>query len=303
MMNISEIARGVFQSQLGSIQLHLEGCIEGADPIHLHDLRVANRRTRAALTEFKMLMPGEVFHKFQQDFRWIHRITGTVRDLDVTISHYPEFKNEIPKSWRSHLKPMRRLLAKKRDAAQIELADVLRSTRIRDILKDWQDHLDSGVIHTNGLGMEDAREYGGKSIVRRYCGIQREGETLTKKTPAAVLHEFRIEVKKLRYLMEFYRPVMDQEDFEKLRAGLKSVQDIFGEFQDTDVQAGKLHDLAVELHRDGANPETLLAIGQLMGLLESRLRKSKKRCLRQLRWLISDSVARNFQSCFLYPVD
>lgn len=302
-MHISEIARGVFQTQLDSIQLHLGGCIDGTEPIHLHDLRVANRRTRAALTEFKKIIPVDVFNKFQGEFRWIHRVTGPVRDLDVTLSQYPLFKKEIPKTWRKHLKPLRKILTEKRETAQLELAEELRSARIQEILRDWQEHLDGGLVVTEGIGAEDAREYGGKRIVKRYRKVQREGGNLTKKTPAAQFHEYRIEVKKLRYLMEFYRPVMNQEDFGKLRGGLKNVQDTFGDFQDTDVQVEKLRDLAFELHMAGTTPDTLLAIGQLMGVLEGRLKKSKKRCLQQTRWLTSDAVARNFQSCFLYPVE
>jgi len=71
-LSISEIALGVFLTQLHAIQAHLAGCIEGNDPIHLHDLRVANRRTRAALVEFKSLFPQEYLAEYQESFRWIH---------------------------------------------------------------------------------------------------------------------------------------------------------------------------------------------------------------------------------------
>jgi len=113
MMNLSEIARGVFQTQLQAMQMHLEGCIKGSDPIHLHDLRVANRRTRAALIEFKKLLPENIFQNYQQDFRWIHQMTGGVRDLDVVLSYYRILRKEIPKPWRPHLKPLQDLLDKK----------------------------------------------------------------------------------------------------------------------------------------------------------------------------------------------
>ncbi len=302
-MNLSELARGVFQTQLGSIQVHLDGCIDGTDPIHLHDLRVANRRTRAALIDFKRILPSDIFEKYQEDFRWIHRITGPVRDLDVTLSHFPKFKKDIPKPWRKYLKPLRVLLEEKRIAAQLELAEVLGSDRVQDILGSWQRELDQGVITADGLGAEGAREYGCMQIIKRYSRIQGDGGNLTKETPTAQFHEFRIEVKKLRYLMEFFRPVMDQEDFEKLRGGLKSVQDTFGRYQDTGVQAAKLQDLAAELHQAGTSAETMLALGQLLGVLEGRLRKYKKRCLKQTLWLTSDATARAFQSCFMYPVD
>lgn len=301
-MRLSEIARAVFQKQLGSIQLHLDGCIVGEDPIHLHDLRVANRRTRAALIEFKKLFPGDVLAQYQKDFRWIHQITGPVRDLDVTLSHYPLFRNEIPKSWRKKLKPLRKLLEEKREIAQRELAEILGSEKVGRILDSWQTLLDDGVIRTDGVGAEQAREYGSKRIIKRYCKNQVEGRKLSKSTPAEEFHKYRISVKKLRYLMEFYRPVMDQEDFGKLRGGLKGVQDTLGAFQDTDVQVEKLKTLADELHKEGTSVETMLAIGQLLGVLEGKQKKAKKRCLRQIHWLISDGTARSFQNCFRYPV-
>ncbi len=302
-MNLSEIALGVFQTQLQAMQLHLDGCIDGQDTIHLHDLRVANRRTRAALSEFKELLPEDICLKYQQDFRWIHRVTGEVRDLDVGLSHYPDFKKEIPKSWRPHLKPLRILLEKKRKIAQAELSGILQSERVNEILESWSDLLEKGISTERALSLEPAREYGSRRIIKRYRRLQKDGQKLAKNTPAEDFHDFRIQVKKMRYLMEFFRPVMDQEEFEKLRTGLKSVQDTYGVFQDTEIQALDLRKLAAELSDEGATVDTLLALGQLLGILKKRLSQGKKRCLKQTRWLISEASARAFQSCFQYPVE
>ncbi len=82
---VSEIAQGVFQIQLQAMRANLEGCILGQDPIHLHDLRVANRRIRAALIEFKDLFAGDVISKYRDDFHWIQKVTTQVRDLDVNL--------------------------------------------------------------------------------------------------------------------------------------------------------------------------------------------------------------------------
>ena len=73
---------------------------------------------------------------------------------------------------------------------------------------------------------------------------------------------------------------MDQEDFEKLRLGLKSVQDTFGFFQDTEIQALNLRRLVDELFEQGVSVDTMLALGQLLGVLGNRLSRGKKRCLR-----------------------
>jgi len=302
-MNLSEIAREVFQTQLQAMQLHLDGCIDGQDPIHLHDLRVANRRTRAALIEFKELLPEDIYQKYQQDFRWIHQVTGEVRDLDVGLSHYSDFKKEIPKSWRPHLKPLRRLLEKKREIAQAELSGILQSERVNEIFETWSDQLEKGTFSESTFSLEPAREYGSRRIIKRYRQIQKDGQKLAKNTPAGEYHDYRIKVKKMRYLMEFFRPVMDQEEFGRIRTDLKSVQDTFGVFQDIEIQALNLMELAAELYDEGATVDTLLAVGQLLGNLEKRLSKGKKRCLKQTRWLISEANARTFQSCFQYPVE
>ncbi len=302
-MNLSEIARGVFQTQMQTMQLNLDGCVEGKDPIHLHDLRVANRRTRAALIEFKKLLPEDICQRYQQDFRWIQNVTGPVRDLDVVLSHYQALRKEIPKSWRPYIKDIQTLLDKKRFVAQVELSAILQSDRVRALIESWSVLLDGGITDGTPLSVEDAKEYGSLRIVKRYRRLQNKGQDLTKNSPAADFHDYRIQIKKIRYLIEFFRPAMDQEDFEKIRSNLKTVQDTFGVFQDSEIHVLNLREMAADIFEQGSTVDTLLVLGQLLGILEKRLSKAKKKCLKQARWLISDASARTFQSCFQYPVD
>jgi len=302
-MNLSEIARGVFQTQLQAMQLHLDGCVEGKDPIHLHDLRVANRRTRAALIEFKKLLPEDIYQRYRKDFRWIHAITGDVRDLDVVLAHYQVLKKDISKSWRPHLKPLQVFLDKKRTIAQEELSRILKSDKVMGILESWFQLLEGGITDGSPLSLEPAREYGCLRIVKRYRRLQRDGQKLTKTTPAEMYHDYRILIKKLRYMMEFFRPAMDQQEFEKIRNNLKTVQDTFGVFQDTEIQILNLRTMAAELFEKGADVDTLLALGLMLGVLEKRFSRAKKKCLKQARWLTSEASARSFQTCFQYPVE
>ena len=301
-LSVSEIARGVFLTQLHAIQAHLDGCIEGSDPIHLHDLRVANRRTRAALIEFKSLFPQETLAEYQESFRWIHQFAGEVRDLDVGLQLFPIHQQQIPKTWRTHLKPLRTLLESKREVAQKELVKNLHSDRLVKTLSSWSELLESDLLEGFTLSLEPAKEYGCRRITKRYQRVRTKGGKLTKKTPAEAFHNYRITIKKLRYLMEFFRPVVENEEFSTLRTGLKTVQDAFGAFQDAGVQAINLHSLAGELHQQGVSADTMLALGQLLGTLEKKQRQSKKACIKQVRWISEDPTARAFQSCFQYPV-
>ena len=103
--------------------------------------------------------------------------------------------------------------------------------------------------------------------------------------------------------MEFFHPAMDQEEFGKIRNNLKNVQDTFGVFPDTEIQILNLKTLAAELFENGAPVDTLLALGLLLGVLEKRFSRAKKKCLKRTHWLISEANARSFQSCFQYPVE
>ncbi|MCJ7717606.1 MAG: CHAD domain-containing protein [Anaerolineales bacterium] len=302
-MDLTEIARGVFFAQLGAMQHLLQGCIEGKEPLFLHDLRVANRRTRVALIIFKDLLPEKIFLQYQLDFQWVHQITGGVRDLDIGLSYFPFYVKQVPKSWRSHLEPLKSLMEEKRKTAQGELARVLGSEKMSGIINSWTNLLQSGILEGNSISQEPAREYGCQRIVKRFKQLRKRGLKLSKNTAAEKYHEFRINVKELRYLMEFFHPVMDHEELEKLKIDLKSVQDAFGDFQDTEVQLINLRLFTQELHQEGVSLDTLLALGQLLGVFEKKLSRSKKNCLKQARRITTDSTARAFQSCFQYPVE
>lgn len=301
-MNLSDLARSVFQAQLERIKLNLDGCIEGADPIHLHDLRVANRRTRAALREFKMLLPDEIYQKFKQDFRWIHQITGPVRDLDVGLSHFPYYERKISKNWRSDLTPARELLESQRRDAQVELAAVLGSNRVEEIFSSWSELLKGGVLEGSEAALETAREFGCRRIIKRYRKTRKQGLKLRKKSSPKKYHDLRLKVKKTRYLMEFFQPVLEKEDTGRLRIELKKVQDALGAYQDAGVQVANLVQMAEVLQDTGAALNSILALGQLIGIYEKEIRRSRKKSLKAVRWLISDAAVREFQSCFKYPV-
>ena len=301
-ISLSEIAQAVFINQLQAMRANLDGCIAGLDPIHLHDLRVANRRIRAGLIEFKALFPGDSNNMYQDEFQWIHRVTTTVRDLDVNLQHYAGYKRQIPKEWRLYLDPLRELILKKRESAQELLIQDLRSKRMAEILDSETDDLIRGLITNSALSLEPAKEYGSRRIIKRYQQVRKKGGKLTKKTPASKYHNYRITVKKLRYLMEFFHQVLDEKSYSDLRRGLKNVQDAFGAFQDAEVQANQLQGFADDLHRDGASVNTLLSLGQLLFSLEKKGRQSKKACLKQVNWILEDSTARAFQTYFQYPV-
>ena len=88
-----------------------------------------------------------------------------------------------------------------------------------------------------------------------------------------------------------------------MRVELKKVQDAFGAYQDADVQVANLIQLAENLQEEGRGLDPILALGQLIGIYEKEIRRSRKKSLSAVRWLTSDAIAREFQTCFKYPVE
>jgi CHAD domain-containing protein len=194
------------------------------------------------------------------------------------------------------------MLESNREQSQKELIQILQSDRLQEIFRGWSRIIEGDDLTSSALSLEPAREYGCLRIIKRYQQVQKKGKKLTKKSPAEKFHSYRIQVKKLRYLMEFFRQVIISDEYKTLRTGLKGVQDAFGAYQDAEVQALQLRNFAGELHQLGTSADSLLALGQLLVFLEDKGKRSKKACLKSVRWITEDATARNFQTCFQYPV-
>lgn len=299
---VFEIAKFNFQIQLGAMKAHLPGCIAGQDSLPLHDFRVANRRTRTALKTFQPLFPDDIYSRFKKDFKWIQKKTNRVRDLDVYLAQYPDYKKRVQKNFRKYLTPLQAYIENQRQSAHEDLVVVFQSERFVKTFSDWEELLNSGVLNENPVSVEDGQEYGCRRIVKRYQKLRRSGQKLTLKTPPKKFHSFRIKIKQLRYVMEFYN-IESNEQFSELRRSLKLAQDDFGAYQDADVQVKALREFTAELYSQGVSLDTLLAIGQLLGSLSRKQKKRKNKCLKQTRWLTSDLTAHKFQQCYQYPVD
>ena len=86
------------------------------------------------------------------------------------------------------------------------------------------------------------------------------GKAIDDDSPAEDLHELRKVGKELRYLLEFFASLYPPEVTKPFIKTLKGLQDQLGRFQDHEVQANVLRDLAPEVKR----PETLMAMGALV---------------------------------------
>ncbi|MCU7958663.1 MAG: CHAD domain-containing protein [gamma proteobacterium symbiont of Bathyaustriella thionipta] len=297
--NVAEVGQQIFTRLLQAIEANKEGTVRDLDIEFLHDLRVATRRTRSALGEFKPLFSSDLLEKQKQDFRWIQQITGETRDMDVYLQKFPGYENRLSADWKIYLHPLKELLQQRRALAQRQLARHLRSARFREVLQNWHDILQSGQLYETEIAKMPAVEYAHSVIYKRYRKTRKEGKPIKADSEAEVFHELRKSLKKLRYSMEFFRPLLANDDFDALLSRLKTALDDFGDFQDYEVQVHKLRDFAQELYEKQHVPvDVLLAIGQLMDSLQQQHVKQKSDCVQQLEWLCSKKTSLAFKQCF-----
>lgn len=271
-MPAGEALRRICRLQLEAIERHRPGARRGRDPEELHDLRVAVRRTRSALSEFRKIFPAEQLLHFRAEFRWLGEVTGPVRDLDVYLETLPDYQRLLTGEAAAALEPFRAFLQRHRRTEQRRLMRRLASVRLQRLLDDWRSLLTTrGADGWPDLAVGPASDVARRHIWKLYRRFLRQGSAITVGSADAELHRLRITGKKLRYLVEFFRELYPPGEIDVLVKAMKGVQDYLGEYQDCTVQQARLRELDRQMASEGAlPPETHAALAQLVERLRRR---------------------------------
>lgn len=229
--------RQVFEFLLQALRANVSGVLEDSDPEYLHDLRVATRRTRTALTQIKGVFPLTVKETFAPEFRWLGVVTGPLRDLDVHLIAFPTY-HRIADVQPDVLGALQTFLENARRSESGNVTTAIRSTRFQRLLEGWSGYLESDFSPEECLPNASAPigDVAAPRIFKAYRRIRKRGAGAGSDAPAALLHRLRIDGKKLRYLLEFFADLFPRGTVEQFIAELKQLQDILGEFNDTEVR-------------------------------------------------------------------
>ncbi len=276
-MSVRQAMTAVYRELLEKMRCNAKGIVEDLDIEHLHDFRVAVRRTRSGLGQMRDALPVRETGKFRREFAWLGHVTGPVRDLDVCLGHEQQYTLLLPESLRSGLTPFFSALRAQRAVERERLIRQLASARYRRLITAWQECLDrsGGESGPSGRPMLDAvREI----LQRRFRTVIREGKKIHSSSPPEKLHRLRIRCKKLRYLLEFSASLFPREDIGPAIRQLKRLQENLGDFNDRAVQQAILeHHLATLRSGSRADLETAASLGGLL----ARLHHDQQRVRRQ----------------------
>jgi CHAD domain-containing protein len=208
---------------------------------------------------------------FRSEFRWLQRVTGDARDLDVYVEELDNLARMLPPEIRADLDPLRPVLTHGRLVARAEMAAALRSARVRALLDDWEQLLESLVE----MSLEDrpiaTRPLGaavGRRIRKVYGRVLAMGAAIDDDSPGADYHELRKKGKELRYLLELFGAAFPAEVVKPMVRVLKSLQDCLGRHQDREVQIATLRSLGEEVADEPGGAAGLMAMGMLVERLQ-----------------------------------
>jgi CHAD domain-containing protein len=256
---------------------NLPGTIADVDTEFLHDFRVAVRRTRSLLKLGRPALPAHIREAWEPQFKWLGDLTTPVRDLDVYQLGLPEMAGWLVAASAADLEPFEAHLARRRAAERRTLVRSLRGARLRRLLDGWAGELSA--LADSARSADGAEWSAGAlalaNVARAHRRVVHGGTSISDSSPPEYLHVLRKRCKELRYALEIFAPVLDDTQVGKAIKDLKSLQDVLGRFQDSEVQRTTLRGFAQEMVADGTPAEALLAMGELMGHLTAEQQRAR----------------------------
>jgi len=300
-MRSDEASRLIHKAMLKAILINEAGVRQDLDTEFLHDFRVAVRRTRAALTQIKDVYPLPIVEHFKHEFAWLGKATGTNRDLDVYLLKMPEYRASLPQHLSPHLEPLQEFLTRHQRLEHSRLVEQLDSARFTRLIQSWESFLDEPLPETDAppLAEESILLTASSRIWKAYRRVLKQGRAIKSDSPPELLHRLRIDCKKLRYLLEFFRSLYDENQIGTLVKALKRLQDNLGDFNDLEIQQDSLQRFAHDMFQEGlATGETLMALGRLVDRLETRQEAERQRFRHEFQKFASKKNRARFRTLF-----
>jgi CHAD domain-containing protein len=254
------VALAVLRRQFTAMLAKEPGTRLGDDIEELHDMRVATRRLRAALSLFANVLP-ETALRAREELGWVGQGLGAVRDLDVQIEQLDEWFDAAEQEDREALAILRSLLQEQRETARTAMLEMLDSRRYEAFVRSFGRTLRARHLARSGPASKPALALAPDLIETRFRSVRKAGNRIAPESPASEYHRLRMRCKRLRYALEFLGDLYPGRT-QPLMKRLVAVQDLLGRHQDADVAIDRLRQLALSGAGD-LDPKTIFVMGEI----------------------------------------
>lgn len=211
---------------LDQLQANEEGIFGPNHVEFIHQARVALRRLRTALRLFNSELPPGFSDKWSQAWRDVGEQLGNARNWDVFCS---EILPDIAADLGEHpdMQHLTEFALQQRAEAQTHAKEWLRGRHYSLTMIAFSEALFALPDHKT----ERIDSFADKALKRRhkhFCRGARVAHTLN----AEERHEVRIDLKKLRYTLDFFECLYPQKQLHPFLEGLAKTQELLGHMND-----------------------------------------------------------------------
>jgi triphosphatase len=260
--SMPEAGRLIWRQQLMEVLLNEARvrCHHNEDAVH--DMRVAIRRMRAAQRIFGPYFDEKAISPYLRTLRKTARMLGAARDLDVAL--------DLLDKYEISLAPVRTAWKKEREVAYARVQSWLKDKSYSRFVAAFDQF-----CRTPGLGIrarhagdapqrEQVRHVLPIEIFSHFTNMRAYESVIDAATPLSILHNLRIEGKRLRYALEFIAHLLDPQITPSLVQDLKTLQDRLGDINDAAVMGDRLRRFAKDHPRISVDR----ALAQLDNVIE-----------------------------------
>ena len=253
---IADAFQAVGRSTLVSIAANAEVVRQRPEAEVVHQLRVAVRTLRSALSTFKPVVADEDYERIKQELRWLSKSCDLARNLDVFAAGPVADAGKAPAPPAS-LSKLAAEIDAAREHARADVAQTVASTRFRDLLIEVTGWVDTGDWLSRPPSGTPAKDFADKALQKRRRQLLKAGRNLAALDDAG-RHKARILAKKLRYAAEGFQTLYGRKPADRFIKQLKGLQDELGELND--IVTGEVLFQGLGLSADAA-----FAAGELVG--------------------------------------
>jgi triphosphatase len=247
----------------------------------VHQLRVATRRLRSALSTFAPLVRDERMETLKGELRWLAGACNDARDWDVLAAGTALAAAALEPRPPGLERLMRAIEARQAQSAGPP-AEAIASARFRKLLVELTAWIETGPWLADAARAElratPARLFAADRLERQLKRVRRRAKAFAQADEAA-RHDLRIEGKKLRYATQSFASLYGEKAVARIGEPLKALQEELGAVNDAAVARRLIGQLPLDV-------ETAFAAGEVCGVRAAETRERLRRAHRALHRLL-----------------
>lgn len=213
--------------------------LKNIDGESIHDYRIFLRKARTLVNEFREFLPPDQYLYLNNEFAWMSEVTTPVRDMDVHLQLTDIYLGIIPERLVQTFIDFQKWITSSRENSYAYLVKMFNSERY----KKFKNILKKNINCRRGSKKKSLGDYVHHKINNQYMDVIKLLSRIDRDTSPhpEIIHDLRKEIKKLRYLMEFFVSIYSIKKIQPIIDALKIIQSHLGVYNDTKYQKENLN--------------------------------------------------------------